>query len=127
MTFYYTFKPRRFGSPAQESREFNFRLPVNVREDDNTYSFNAVVPGLTADDLDIEVIEDVITIKGEYKSEDSTFLLHEIPAGKFERSLRMPTEMDPTRAEAEIKDGVLTVRVPKAEHALPHQIKVNVN
>lgn len=130
MTYYYTLKPRYFRSPAvsqENGQDYDYRLPVNVREEENTYALSAVVPGLTADDLEIEVIEDVITIKGEYKADDSTFLLHELPSGKFHRSLRMPVELDPTKAKAEIKDGVLTVRVPKAEQALPHQIKVSVN
>ena len=130
MTYFYTIKPRNFRSLAQNQeseQEYEFRLPVNVREEENTYSLSAVVPGLAAEDLEIEVIKDIVTIKGEYKADDSSFLLHELPYGKFQRSLRMPTELDPTKAEAEIKDGVLTLRVPKAEHALPRQIKVSVN
>lgn len=130
MTYYFTTRPRHWHRLAQHldnGQEYDFRLPVNVREEDDTYALSAEVPGLTADDLDIQVIDDVITIKGEYKAADSKFLLNELPTGKFMRSLRMPVELDAARAEAEIKDGVLNLRVPKAEHALPRQIKINVN
>ena len=130
MTYYYNLYPRRhrhMNRPEANGQDFEYRLPVNVREDEDTYALSAIVPGLTADDLEIEVIEDVITIKGEYKSEDSNLLLNELPSGKFQRSLRMPAELDANRAEAELKNGLLTVRVPKAEHVLPKQIKVSVN
>ena len=130
MTYYYTLNPRSYRRLAQDNQndhQADFRLPVNIREEEGTYALSAIVPGLSADDLNIEVVKNVITIQGEYKADDSTFLLHELPTGKFHRSLRMPAELDPTRAEAEIKDGLLTVRVPKAEHALPRQIKVSVN
>jgi HSP20 family protein len=132
MTYYITTTPRlRRWSLAPRSKDETvepaFRLPVDVREEDEAYALSAVVPGLAAEDLDIQVIEDVITIRGEYKAEDSKFLLRELPSGKFLRSLRLPDELDASKAEAEIKNGILTVRVPKAEHAKPRQIKVNVN
>jgi HSP20 family protein len=132
MTFYLTTTPRlrhwrQAPNGSGSEREFDFRLPVSVREEDDAYALSAVVPGLTAEDIDIQVVEDVITIQGEYKAEDSTFLLNELPSGKFFRSLRMPADLDANKAEAEIKNGVLTLRVPKAEHARPRQIKVSVN
>ena len=132
MTYYLRFPRSRrtargFRNHTYENYEFDFRLPVNVREEDEVFSLNAVVPGLTADDIDIQIVEDVITIEGEYKSDESTFLMQEIPDGKFHRSLRMPAELDANKAEAEIKNGILTVRVPKAEHVKPKQIKINVN
>jgi HSP20 family protein len=130
MSYYITSHPRYWQHIAQDSdneQDTYSRLPLNVQEEDGAFAFSAVVPGLTAEDLNIEVLKDVITIKGEYKSEDSKFLLNELPSGKFSRSLRLPVELDAARAEAEIKDGVLTVRVPKAEHSLPRQIKVSVN
>jgi HSP20 family protein len=130
MTYYFTSRPRtwrRILQNPENEQPASFRLPVNVREEDNAYALSAIVPGLTAEDLQIEVIENVITIKGEYKSEDSNFLLREIPSGKFSRSLRMPSELDAGQARAEINHGLLTVRVPKAEHALPKQIKISAN
>jgi len=133
MTYYFTANPNQFrhlrhlAQTSENEQDYEFHLPVNVREEEDTYALSAVVPGLTAEDLNIEVIENIITIKGEFKAEDSSFLLQELPSGKFHRSLRMPTELDASRAQAEIKNGLLTVRVPKSEHALPRQIKVSVN
>ena len=57
-------------------------------------------------------------------SRQPTFLLKEWHNGKFSRSLTLPDELDSTKAEASLKDGVLTLRLPKAEVALPKTIKV---
>jgi HSP20 family protein len=124
MTYYFTTRPIHNHSNHTETE---YHLPMDVSEIENGYALRAIVPGLTAEDLNIQVIENVVTIEGEYKAEESEYLLRELPAGKFHRSLRMPADLDATKAAAEIKDGILTVRLPKAEHALPKQIKVSVN
>ncbi len=129
MTFYITQTPTRMRrvAPARVSApEYDFRLAVNVREDDDAYTLTAIVPGLSAEDLSIQVIDDVITLEGEFNHEESAYLLRELPTGKFHRSLRMPAELDAAKAEADINNGILTVRVPKAEIARPKTIKVNV-
>jgi HSP20 family protein len=53
-------------------------------------------------------------------------MLQELPHGEFSRSLRLPVELDAAKAEAKIEDGLLTLRVPKAESARPKTIKVNI-
>lgn len=129
MTFYITHTPVRMrrAAPARVSApEFDYRLPVNIREEDDAYILTAIVPGLSAEDLSIQVVEDVVTLEGEFKRDESAYLLRELPQGKFYRSLRMPVELDPTKAEAEMKNGILTVRVPKAETVRPKTIKVNI-
>ncbi len=129
MTFYITHTPvrmRRWAPARVSAPEFDFRLPVNVREEEDAYILTAIAPGLSAEDLSIQVVEDVITLEGEFKRDEAAYLLRELPQGKFYRSLRMPVELDPAKAEAEIKDGMLTVRVPKAEAMRPKTIKVNV-
>lgn len=129
MTFYITNTPvrmRRWAPARVSAPEYDFRLAVNVREEDDAYILTAIAPGLSAEDLSIQVIEDVITIEGEFKRDENTYLLRELPSGRFHRSLRMPVELDAAKAEAEIKDGILTVRVPKAESVRPKTIKVNV-
>ncbi len=91
---------------------------------------SAIVPGLDADDLHIEINDDVVTIRGEYyqngEQEEAGYLLKEIRAGKFERSFTLPTALDDSKADANIKNGVLTLRIPKAIEALPKTIKVKV-
>lgn len=105
----------------------NRALGVGVREDENAYQLTALVPGLHAEDVDIQVLENVVSIEGEYKFEDSEYLLNELPQGAFRRSLKMPTDIDAEKVEAKIVDGVLTLTLPKAESARPKKIKVSVN
>jgi HSP20 family protein len=130
MTFYiqpypYRYMARRMAElNGGSSREHS--LNVNVRDEDDTFVLSALVPGLKADDLNIQVLEDVVRIDGEFKANEEEYLLQELPSGSFQRVLRMPAEIDANKAEAKIADGVLTLRLPKAESALPKKIKIAV-
>ena len=99
-------------------------LNVNVRDEEDTFVLSALVPGLKADDLNIQVLEDVIRIEGEFQANEEDYLLRELPNGSFHRTLRMPTEIDADKVEAKITDGVLTLRLPKTESARPRKIKI---
>jgi HSP20 family protein len=101
-------------------------LNVNVSDEEDTFVLSALVPGLKADDLSIQVLEDVVRIEGEFQASEEDYLLRELPNGSFRRALRMPTEIDADKVEAKIVDGVLTLRLPKAESARPKKIKVAV-
>jgi HSP20 family protein len=101
-------------------------LPLNIREEQDAYVLSALVPGLKADDLNIQILEDVVTIEGTYIGDENEYMLQELPHGEFSRSLRLPVELDAAKAEAKIEDGLLTLRVPKAESARPKTIKVNI-
>jgi HSP20 family protein len=103
------------------------RMPVDIRLEDETYVITAIAPGVKAEDLKIEIHEDVLTLRGEMRQadpEDANYLLQEMPQGEFCRSLRLPDPVDAAKAEARLTDGVLTLRLPKAEGARPKQIKV---
>ena len=113
---------------AQQPQEPEYRsLNVNVREEDDTYVLSALVPGLKAEDLNIQVLENVVSIEGEYRAEEAEYLLSELPRGNFRRALRMPVEIQADKVEAKITDGVLTLSLPKAESAKPKRINVSVN
>ncbi|MEW6406857.1 MAG: Hsp20/alpha crystallin family protein [Chloroflexota bacterium] len=99
-------------------------LGVNIREEDDAYVLSALVPGLQAEDLNIQVLEDVVRIEGEYKADEAEYLLNELPHGSFARTLRLPAPIEADRVDAKIVDGVLTVELPKAESARPKKIKV---
>ena len=101
-------------------------LNVNVRDEEDTFVLSALVPGLKADDLNIQVLEDVVRIEGEFQANEEDYLLRELPNGTFRRVLRLPAEIDADKVEAKITDGVLTLRLPKAESALPKKIKIAV-
>ena len=105
-----------------------FALPLDVVATDGESVITAAVPGLKADDLSVEVLGEAVTIRGEIKNEEKVerdgYLLHERRYGKFARSLNFPVELDGVKAEASVENGVLTLRVPKAETARPKTIKV---
>ena len=102
-------------------------LSVNVSEQDDAYVLSALVPGLKAEDLNIQVLENVVSIEGEYKTTDTEYLLNELPSGSFRRTLRMPVDIQAEKVEAKIADGVLTLNLPKAESSRPKRINVSVN
>lgn len=101
-----------------------FALAVDVHEENDAFVLRALVPGLKAEDLNIQILEDLVTIEGEFKQEEAEYLLRELPRGAFRRSLRLSTPVQADQAEARIRDGVLTLRLPKAESARPKSIKV---
>jgi HSP20 family protein len=130
MTFYIQPYPyrrmyRRMAALNGGSSREHF-LNVNVRDEEDTFVLSALVPGLKAEDLNIQVLEDVVRIEGEFQTNEDDYLLRELPSGSFGRVLRMPAEIDAGKVEAKIADGVLTLRLPKAESARPKKIKIAV-
>jgi len=101
-------------------------LGVNVQEQDEAYVLSALVPGLTAEDLNIQVLDDVVRIEGEYRLDETEYLMQELPHGSFTRTLRLPVPIEADSVEAKITDGVLTLTLPKAESAKPKKIKIKV-
>ncbi len=112
-----------------DSQRPDVQIPLDVIAEGDDYILTAYVPGVKAEELQIEILEDVVSIKGEFEdesSEDTNFLRRERPTGSFARSMRLPTLLNAAGAEAEVVNGVLKLRVPKAEEAKPKQIKVSV-
>lgn len=123
MTFY--LHPYPYRRVARRWAANNERtLGVNIREEDNAYVLSALVPGLKAEDLNIQVLDDVLRIEGEYKADQTEYLMQELPHGSFNRTLRLPTVIDAENVEAKITDGVLTLTLPKAESARPKKIQI---
>src|SRR5829696_3932462 len=123
MTFYVqTYPHRRMARRWAENRDQT--LGINIREEDEAYVLSALVPGIKSDELNIQILEDVIRIEGEYKADEHNYLVRELPNGSFRRTLRLPAPVDAEHVEADITDGVLTLRLPKAESARPKQIKI---
>lgn len=102
----------------------NGNLPLNVRDEGEEYVLTAPVPGLKAEDLRIQVLDDVVRIEATMPSDEVDYLVREIASGPFERELRMPSALDADKVDAKITDGMLTLRLPKAESARPKTIKV---
>ena len=113
---------------AQAGRGLGHRyVRLNVRDDGEAYVLTAPVPGLRAEDLKIQVLEDVLSIEGEFPTDEVEYLLHEIPGGPFRREIRLPAALEADKVEAHISDGILTLRLPKSETARPRTIKVDAN
>ncbi len=124
MTFYLqTYPYRRMARRWVEDRDRT--LGINVREEDDAYILSALVSGIKSDELNIQVLDDVVRIEAEYKADENDgYLVRELPTGSFARSLRLPVPIDADHVEANVTDGVLTLRLPKAESARPKQIKI---
>ena len=104
---------------------------MNVTEDKDNYYVRAELPGLVADDLDISVTGDTLSIAGERKlpveDEKAQYHRREREAGKFSRIVSLPAQVDTGKVEAHCTDGVLTVVLPKAEAVKPRQITVKAS
>jgi HSP20 family protein len=106
------------------------RFPkMDVLDKEDEIVVRAVVPGLTRDELDITLMGDCLTIKGQTrheKKEDEKGLYHrrEISSETFERSLTLPAAVDATQAKSSFKDGVLELTLPKLEKVKQHKISI---
>lgn len=106
------------------------RMPLNVSANSEEFVITAEVPGMKAENLQIEILEDIITLRAEtpeLEAGEEATLMSEIPQGSFERKLRLPDPVDAEHAEARIENGLLTLHLPKSEDARPKVIKVKAS
>lgn len=114
---------------GSRSVPFTMEYPaISVRDRGKEFELLAEVPGLGRDEIKISVQEGVLTLSGERKAaelpEKSRWIRNEIPRGSFSRSVRLPREVDPTGVNAELKDGILRLVLPKSQESLPREIAV---
>lgn len=104
---------------------------TNVTEDSDNYYVRAELPGVKADDLNISVAGNSLSIAGERKippeDENAKYHRREREAGKFSRMMNLPGQIDTARVEAGTADGILTVVLPKSESAKPKQITIKAS
>lgn len=128
MTFYIApYAPRIARRMAAQNPDTARSLAMDIRDEGEAYLLKALVPGLKAEDLNIQILDDTLSIEGEYRREEGEYLLSELPSGSFRRALRLPASLDAEKSEAKIEDGVLNLRIPKAESSRPKTIKVSYN
>ena len=105
--------------------------PVNIAETNDNYVIAAELPGLTKDDIKVTYDNGVLSIQGVRKQEQEekgkTWHRIERGYGGFERSFRLPMTVEAEKINAEFKDGVLTLTLPKVEEVKPKQITIKVN
>jgi len=104
--------------------------PVNVREEDNQVVASVEVPGMEEKDIEVTVRNDTVRICGEKKEEEKTrdedFYRMETLYGRFDRVIDLPTEVQEDKVEATLKNGVLTIKMPKREEAKAKTRKIPV-
>lgn len=121
--------PARADGGEEEMVQSTWTPPVDVKETAAALTLYIELAGLTKDDIEISLEQNVLTVTGERrfgegeKRED--FHRIERVYGKFSRSFRLPRDVDGTGVTANFKDGVLTLQLPKAEAAKPRQIKIS--
>lgn len=103
---------------------------INVYKKGDKYILEAELPGLSKNDVNITVLNNVITISGEKKQEkeikEDDYYCYERSYGKFSRSFELPAEVEPSKVKASFTNGVLKAELPVAESAKPKQIKIEI-
>src|SRR5215472_1800579 len=120
----------REGAPAGGASAGFQSLPVNVWETPEGYQAALLAPGLDEESLSVTVHEDTLAIEGELRfsvPENAKPIWQEFGPAKFRRSLRLGAAVDAAKVEAIYRNGLLLVTMPKAEHAKPRQIQVQVS
>jgi HSP20 family protein len=111
----------------REEMEPAFLPPLNVWEEGETLKVEVELPGVKLEDIDVAFEKGELTIKGEKKvaiQESVTLHRRERLAGSFRRTMTVPWEIKTDEVSAELKDGILTVTLPKAEAAKPRKVAV---
>ena len=117
-------RPASWGSPLTQVGA----LPLDVSTSADAVTVEAVLPGVSPDDVEITVENGTLTIRGraatERSEDEGEYLVREIRRGELSRSLGLPAGLEPDKATATFQNGVLTLRIPKAEQVKPRQIRI---
>ena len=110
------------------SGERTFLPAVDLSHDDQSYVVKVDLPGLEREDIDLTLQDQTLTLSGERKfenvEENETYSRIERSYGKFTRSFQLPSNVDNSKVTAQFENGVLTVRIPKAEEAKSRAIEI---
>jgi HSP20 family protein len=105
--------------------------PAEVAESENDITVKMLVPGVEKDQLQVAIDEDVLTVRGEMRKEHEekkkNYYRQEIQYGAFQRAVRLPAEVEGTKATADLKNGTLKITLPKSKQPKAQQIKVAVS
>ncbi|WP_082536659.1 MULTISPECIES: Hsp20/alpha crystallin family protein [unclassified Roseateles] len=118
--------PARNGADGESQRALTPR--VDVSEDDTGITLLADLPGVTREQLELRVEADTLLIEGNVDAAAPGGLeavYAEVRLPRYRRSFTLSRELDPSRIEAQLKDGVLKLRIPKQAHAQPRRIEVS--
>ncbi len=117
-----------FNDGGEDLTTRSWTPPVDIQETDDAYHLHAELPGLTKDDIQITLENNVLRLSGERKLEKDVkkenYHRIERTYGTFSRSFALPTQVSSDKVEAKFDNGVLSVVVPKAEQAKPRRISI---
>src|ERR671914_2784134 len=121
---------RSFSSGGDGQDVENWAVPLDVVQEGENIVVKASVPGVSPEDIDVSIENDVLTIKGQTKEEqehqEGNYLMRERRSGSFYRALRLPDTVDSDKAQPHYENGVLSITIPKAEPKKAKQLKVSV-
>ena len=103
---------------------------LNLSEDEQNYYIQALITGIEPKDLDLNIMRNTLTLSGERKETDSkgrTWHRHERGAGKFMRTIELPDAVDSAKVDAEYRNGLLLITLPKPKSVQPQKISVRAN
>jgi len=113
----------------RQSLMWNWHPTVDIYDNDKNFVITAELPGIDKKDIAIDVKDGVLTLKGIRSSDNEVkeekYYRRERTFGKFERTFRLPLDIDPEKISANYKDGVLKIDIPKPEEQKPKQISVH--
>lgn len=117
-----------FGGEGAVTSAGAFSPALDIEERDDAFVLHVELPGVSPDEVEVSLEDDVLVISGERRFYDEkssdNFRRVERRFGRFYRAVRLPERIDADRVTATYKDGVLTVTVPKAPEARPRRVKV---
>ncbi len=117
--------------PARVEEEAEWLPTLDVSETKDSYVVKAELPGIDPKEIDISLMNDILTIKGEKKQEkeekEENYHIIERSYGAFTRSVRLPGQVQSDKINATFKNGVLKVTLPKTEEAKKKEIKIKVD
>lgn len=115
---------------ASKTAEFATLRPlVTIVEEESGFTLTAELPGVPKENVQVQVENHILTLEGEIRlstPEQMESTHTEVSTAKYKRAFTLSRELDSTKIEASQRDGVLTLHIPKAEHAQPRKIEVQV-
>ena len=118
---------RRVPSRATAGQGSDQPMPVNVHQDSDAMIVAAMIPGAGPDDIDIQCADGVLTIRARTRVDDHDYVHQEIQPVDWFRQLALPADLKYEQAEADISNGILTIRIPKTRPRTPEKIRIQVS
>jgi HSP20 family protein len=118
------------GNGDEDATIIRWRPAVDIEDSDSEFTVAAELPGMTKDDIELTIKDNILTLKGEKKTQtekkDGEVYLSERCFGSFQRSFNLSNGVDAGKVKAEFKDGILTIHLPKVEEAKPKTVEIAV-